>query len=429
MKFSLAAAAAFLLAAVDAKTLLFPIPQTVDWTGSEAAVANNFEITGAKNAYVKDAAKRYTKLIFEESWVPVPISAAETLKSAASLKSLDISVKDNNAKLDTGIDESYELNVPSSGGKATLTANTWVGALRGLETFSQLVQRKKGGNKNQIAAHTAKITDAPTYGHRGIMLDTSRNFYPVKDILRTLDGMSMNKMNVLHWHATDSQSWPLYYKSHPEISKNGAYSQDEVYNPSDVQKIIKYAESRGIRVILELDMPAHTDTISMSHPDLMACHGMWWGPLASEPPSGQLNVIHKGTVDLMNELVSEALETFPDTYFHAGGDEINLKCWETNDEMTKYAKDKGVGLDQLWYDFTNNMIAHVKKGKKKSIIWEDSIKDGGKISTDTTVQTWLNPPGNYTSKGYDVIVTNYDYFYLDCGHGGMYYMYIYYEIN
>jgi hexosaminidase len=253
-----------------------------------------------------------------------------------------------------------------------------------------------------------------------MILVTSRNFYPVKDILRTIDGMAMNKMNVLHWHATDSQSWPLYYKSHPEISKHGAYSQDEVYNPSDVKKILKYAESRGVRVILELDMPAHTDTISMSHPDLMACHGMWWGPLAAEPPAGQLNVIHKGTVKLMNELVSEALETFPDTYFHAGGDEINLKCWETNDEMTSYAKKHNVGLDQLWYDFTNDMIAHVKKGKKKSIIWEDSIKDGGKISTDTTVQTWLNPPGNYTSKGYDVIVTNYDYFYLDCGHGGMY---------
>lgn len=43
------------------------------------------------------------------------------------------------------------------------------------------------------------INDAPAFPHRGFMLDTSRSFYPVKDIERTLEVMSWAKLNVFHW--------------------------------------------------------------------------------------------------------------------------------------------------------------------------------------------------------------------------------------
>jgi len=67
-----------------------------------------------------------------------------------------------------------------------------------------------------------------------------------------------NKMNVMHWHITDDQSFPLEVKSFPNITKHGAYSDKEHYTADDISKIINYALMRGVRVIPEFDTPGHT---------------------------------------------------------------------------------------------------------------------------------------------------------------------------
>jgi hexosaminidase len=106
-----------------------------------------------------------------------------------------------------------------------------------------------------------KIEDAPTFPYRGVMLDTARNYYTVEDILRTIDGMSYNKLNVFHWHITDSQSFPLQLETVPELGSKGAYTLHGKllgYTKKDVKRIISYARERGVRIIPELDMPAHT---------------------------------------------------------------------------------------------------------------------------------------------------------------------------
>ncbi|KAI8084872.1 glycoside hydrolase superfamily [Halteromyces radiatus] len=420
MKISFAiASAALLFCAVDAETFLFPIPQEVNWTGHGAPLSSDFKIIGAKNNHVKDAATRYQKLIHKEKWSPVqvPYEKQPPLKKANALTNLKINVKNDNIKLDIDIDESYTLNVPSNGGSATLNAPTWVGALRGLETFSQLVTKSSHGS----VVHTASISDSPSYGHRGISLDTSRNFYPVKDILRTIDALAFNKMNVLHWHATDSQSWPLEFKSHPELSAKAAYSSEETYSPKDVQTVIKYGQSRGVRVYVEIDMPAHTASIGESHPDVMTCLNQFWGPLAAEPPAGQLNPLSNKGLNLVKDLIKEATSIFPDTLYHTGGDEINGKCWEQDTQVAAYLKKHNMTTDQLWVQWTKKIFDYVKQHtKKRPVIWEDPINADKDDTFDknTIVQIWNTPAANYTSKGYDVIVSSNDYFYLDCGNGG-----------
>ena len=79
-----------------------------------------------------------------------------------------------------------------------------MGALRGLETFTQLVGADAG-----IRAKALRIADRPRFAHRGVMIDTSRHFLPTRDIKDLLDAMAWSKLNVLHWHLTDAQSFPL----------------------------------------------------------------------------------------------------------------------------------------------------------------------------------------------------------------------------
>ena len=47
------------------------------------------------------------------------------------------------------------------------------------------------------------------------MIDSSRHFLPTKLILETIDAMMYNKLNILHWHIVDEDSFPLILDSHP----------------------------------------------------------------------------------------------------------------------------------------------------------------------------------------------------------------------
>jgi hexosaminidase len=47
------------------------------------------------------------------------------------------------------------------------------------------------------------------------MLDSARHFLPKKDILRTVDGMALARLNVLHWHLADDESFPIEVRAVP----------------------------------------------------------------------------------------------------------------------------------------------------------------------------------------------------------------------
>ena len=89
------------------------------------------------------------------------------------------------------------------------------------------------------------------------------------DILLTLDAMSYNKLNVFHWHIVDDNSFPYVSTAFLEISAKGAYHPSMVYTPANIRKIIEYARLRGIRVLAEFDVPAHTKALGQAHPEFL----------------------------------------------------------------------------------------------------------------------------------------------------------------
>ena len=96
------------------------------------------------------------------------------------------------------IDESYELEIDAAG-KCTLRAATDAGALHGMESFTQLLQRPtEGGGGVTLDFLPVTITDAARFPHRGLLIDSSRHFLPVSEILLVIDSLPMSKFNVLH---------------------------------------------------------------------------------------------------------------------------------------------------------------------------------------------------------------------------------------
>ena len=100
------------------------------------------------------------------------------------------------------------------------------------------------------------------YLWRGLMIDTARHFLSVDTIKRAIDGMLFTKLNVLHWHIVDEDSFPMYIPTSPEFSDSG--SVGGIFSPTDIKTVISYARLRGVRVVPEIDTPAHTESWSRS---------------------------------------------------------------------------------------------------------------------------------------------------------------------
>jgi hexosaminidase len=171
-------------------------------------------------------------------------------------------------QLQHAVDESYELQVLpviDNDSFVVLTATTVFGVVRGLQTFLQLLDFGWIDNLDQrqsavflLSSAPLHVIDRPVYPYRGLMIDTSRHYLPLSLILSNLDAMEMNKLNVLHWHMTDSQSWPYKSDVYPELATKGSYCNECVYDSRDVARVIREASDRGIRVVLEIDLPGHS---------------------------------------------------------------------------------------------------------------------------------------------------------------------------
>ena len=178
-------------------------------------------------------------------------------KSSDSPVTLNIIVKDTYTYTPfIKAHEEYSLFLRNNN-KWELSANYYPGFLRGLETFSQLFEKNDAG-KWAVKGLPVSINDGPEFIWRGLMIDSSRHFIPVDVIKHTIDGMMFNKLNVMHWHIIDEDSFPYEIPSLPELSQYGKIGG--VYSTNDIKEIIIYARYRGIRVVPELDTPAHTES-------------------------------------------------------------------------------------------------------------------------------------------------------------------------
>ena len=228
-------------------------------------------------------------------------------------------------------DESYTLSISQADNElhVNISATTFFGVRHALETMTQLTAYDEVHNTMQIVTK-AYVVDKPAYPYRGILLDTSRNFFSVKSIMNLVKAMSFSKMNTLHWHITDTHSFPIEIKSVPEMSRYGAYSDRKVYSHEDIKKIIDYATLRGVRVLPEFDQPAHCGNgwqwgEKKGLGKLAVCVNKEpWGSYCSEPPCGQLNPTNENLYPVLGKIYQEYMDLFKPDIFHAGGDEVKI---------------------------------------------------------------------------------------------------------
>ncbi|KAI0321327.1 N-acetylhexosaminidase [Amylostereum chailletii] len=351
------------------------------------------------------------------------------LASALSLNSLDValgegatirSVMQETLRPLEERQEGYSLTVPADSGRARLEANTTLGLVRGLTTFSQMWYFEEGEGRVYMVNAPVEVVDEPAFAYRGLMLDTCRNFFPVDDIKRFLDTMSWVKLNIFHWHVVDSQSFPLQVPGFEEIALKGAYSASSVYSPDDIQDLVTYAGERGIDVVVKIDTPGHTAIISESHPEHVACpQSTPWATFAEEPPAGQLRLTPP-TVNFTAGLLSKIAKMFPSPLFSAGGDEVNVPCYAQDPDMQQYINASGLTLNETLQTFVSAMQSVLIAEGKTPLLSEEMVLESNlTVSNETIVLVWKSsndiPP--VVEKGLRVIFAASDYMFLDCGAG------------
>ncbi|KAG7301644.1 hypothetical protein JYU34_014618 [Plutella xylostella] len=335
---------------------------------------------------------------------------------------------DPRLRLDT--DESYSLRLRADGARllADVAAQSFCGARHGLETLSQLVwlDPLAGG---LLALRAAAVQDAPRFPYRGLMLDTARNFFPLEDLMRTVDAMAASKLNTFHWHVSDSQSFPLRLQSVPELARHGAYGPGATYSTSDVRALVRHARARGVRVLLEVDAPAHVGRAwgwgeaaglgALAH----CVEAQPWAAYCGEPPCGQLNPRNPHVYALLERVYAELLALTDTTdVFHLGGDEVSLACWQRHHNESDPM--------ELWMEFTRGALAALARaagGRAPPLVllWSSPLTRSPYLerldAAALGVQVWGGSAWPESAAaldaGWRAVLSHVDAWYLDCGFG------------
>ncbi|NXE94764.1 HEXB hexosaminidase, partial [Menura novaehollandiae] len=374
---------------------LWPLPQWVRTSPRQLQLApSRFQLVhgagssaGPGCGLLQDAFRRYYEYMFGNSRRRRRGRRPLAARAEPELSQLQVVIEAE----DPGCDrhplltssEAYHLTVTEP--VAVLKAYEIWGALRGLETFSQLVHEDDYGS---FLVNESEIHDFPRFAHRGVLLDTSRHYLPLKSIFTNLDAMAFNKFNVLHWHIVDDQSFPYQSIYFPELSDKGAYSPNLIYTPTDVRLVIEYARLRGIRVIPEFDTPGHTQSWGKGQKDLLTpCYN-------EEQPTGSfgpVNPILNTTYDFMTKFFKEISSVFPDAYIHLGGDEVDFSCWKSNPEVKEFMQKQGFGTDyaKLESYYVQNILDIVSSYNKGQMVWQEVFDHKAQLKPDTVVQVWM----------------------------------------
>ncbi len=167
--------------------------------------------------------------------------------------------------------EAYQID---TGPQSILVRGTTAhGVFNGIQSLRQLL--------GQEGVPLGRISDAPRFAYRGLMLDAARHFASRDTVLRLLDCMALYKLNRFHFHLTDDEGWRFEVPALPELVQVGARrgigagespclppsfgsGADVVrsagsghYSDEDFIAILRHAHERHIEVIPEFNMPGH----------------------------------------------------------------------------------------------------------------------------------------------------------------------------
>ncbi|MGW2665031.1 family 20 glycosylhydrolase [Nocardia tengchongensis] len=231
---------------------------------------------------------------------------------------------------------------------------------------------------------TAMLTTAPVgaqpappaadgYPWRQLMVDTGREYFPIDWLEARVRELSALGMNTLHLHLSDNQGFRLRSDTHPEVNSAQTYSKDEI------RALVAYADSYGITVVPEIDMPSHMGQILTQHPELQLVPAHTT-PLEAQQdsllggPATKIDLSNPASYRLMGDLLREFLPLFPGPYWHLGADEY-VSDFGRYPQLSPYAV----------RDYITWASGILGAAGKTPIVWNDGLNWPGALGLDPSV--------------------------------------------
>lgn len=336
--------------------------------------------------------------------------------------------------------EGYRLRVGADG--ARIESSTEQGALWAVQTLLQLLPSHvfSAGpmDPSSLVVPFVEIEDSPVFSWRGSHVDVARNFLPFEGLLHHLDVMAMHKLNVLHLHLTDDQGWRVPIAAYPKLIEVGAWRPgslpghqpapdendcDDVaehdgrphggfYTRDQISELVERAQSLGITVVPEIDMPGHMESVVAAYPELGCTHithpRTCWGI------SEHVLALTDAGVEFCRTILSEVADMFPGSPIHVGGDECPGKEWMQHEASKATMARIGATTAaeaQAWFE--NQICDHVLGIGRRVIAWDEVLEGGA--PEGTTVMVWRNSAAIDAAAraGYDVIAATTEFTYFD----------------
>ncbi len=383
---------------------LLPNPLSTIANSTSFVFNQNTEISLSSLEHLENTAHEFSNYIQETTSLKIStIVDSDTTGYNRIYLIVDPNLKllqnDNSSNLEK---EEYSLSINKD--RVLLLASSPTGIYRGVQTLKQLLpldgMTSSKWEGNVWALPGCEIIDAPRYAYRGAMLDVARHFFPVEDVKRYIDLLSLYKINKLHLHLSDDQGWRIEIKSWPKLTEIGGSTavgggKGGFYTQEDYVEIVNYALQKHITIIPEIDMPGHTNAALASYPKLNCDNKATKLYTGMRVGFSSLCVDKEITYTFLNDVIRELAAITPGSYIHLGGDESHVT---SKDDYNK---------------FLQRAFKIVKKYNKKVIGWED-IESAG-VDDTFILQHWTSKEkaDKGARQGAKIILSPAPYTYLD----------------
>jgi hexosaminidase len=356
---------------------LLPVPASLEWREGRLRLDSTFTvaIAGFADGRLRRAVDRALRRLEGRTGITFSRAAADSTAATLVIRA------DGPGMSVQGVDEDESYALTADPRQTVLRAPTVVGVVRGLETLLQLAASDSLGSYLPAVA----IQDRPRFAWRGLLIDVCRHWEPVAVIERTLDAMAAVKLNVLHWHLSEDQGFRVESRLYPRLQQLG--SDGLYYTQAQLREVVAYARDRGIRVVPEFDMPAHSTSWFVGYPQYAAAPG----PYQVEREFGVHDAVFDPTREavytFLDGFIGEMAALFPDAYFHIGGDEANGKQWDANPAVQAFMRANHLadnGALQAYFNRRLNRI--LARHGKRMVGWDEILHPD--LPHTVVVQSW-----------------------------------------